>query len=126
MSRIKEITKEFEGKKIYGEPTGNGARHYKNIEPIVFNVIKVKRKYFDCINDNSRWEQTLCTRSGTPQGGFNTGYIFYASEKDFHDSIQNRKNLRVISDFFGGWSSEKRDLTLDQTNKILKIINKSS
>lgn len=105
-----EVTKEFVGKTIFAIPVGNNASRGKERQDIVeFNVVGFARKYMTVALVGSKWEISMCPKTGATQDAIrsgyttNSGYIFFASkddsEKYLNDCALRNKASKLLSNF---------------------------
>lgn len=125
-----EITKEYEGKVVYGVPTGNNAvRGPNRSKPVEFIVIKRKIKYVELQRVGSTRKDnydpvTGATQSAINSGyGCNAGYDFYASLEDIEKMYElNEKRMKVRECFAG--TRKLLELDKAELDTILNILSK--
>ena len=127
MKRI-EITKEYEGKVVYGVPTGNNVvRGPNRSKPVEFLVIKRKTKYVELQRAGCEVLNydpvTGATQSAINSGyGGRAGYEFYASLEDIENRYELMDKRRKIRDL---WNDRKlQDLSAVELDTILNILSK--
>jgi len=118
---IIKVTKEHEGKTILGVGTGNNAVRNGETPPVEIHVIKVKRKYFTACMGRSTYQHDLHCETGDDREGWgNGGYEFYLDKEAIDRSSMADFNVKIIRNYFGNWG--RRNISLEDTEKILKII----
>lgn len=125
-----EITKDYEGKVVYGIPTGNNAtRGVSRQKPKEFIVIKRKTKYVELQVVGYKYTDMYDPVTGATQKDINSGYIGNAGYY-FYDSLEaieeeyilNQKKVKILS-YFRGFGS-LRNTSKEDIEAIYNIIFK--
>ena len=123
-----KLSKELEGKSIFGIPTGNNARSSTKV--IEFQVIKVKRKYFDLVQRG--WERnganSYCPDTGSLESeirlgyGGNSGYKFFLNLEEALN--ENRKEKMIFE--INNSTFKFKDLSYEDVLAIHTILEKNN
>lgn len=102
-----KITKEYEGKVVYGIPTGNNARRgITRQEPVEFLVIKRKTKYVELQRVGWGSTDNYDPSFGRTQSAINSGYVnnsgyrFYANLEDIEKDYELQAKRDKIINYF--------------------------
>lgn len=83
-----KLSKDLVGKTIYAAPTGNNARRWDGVLK-KFEVVAVKRKYFELRPAGWNSTDNYCPVTGATQGAINSvyslnsGYKFYLTHEEY-------------------------------------------
>ena len=98
------ISKEHEGKTVYGLGWGNNCPRSGQLLPVEFYVAKVNRKYVSLQSKHGKPEnydpESGTTQSEINRGYLNEGYAFFESLQDIKDHIALTKIKGEISGYF--------------------------